>query len=372
MSHLSPFSPDYFTARRRFAESARAAGARVESVATGQTGPNGEVLSIEIARLGDVSASRVLVLSSGLHGVEGFFGSAVQLRVLQTLGSYGGAPRNTSIVLIHALDAYGFAHLRRFDENNVDLNRNFLLDGDAYHGCSPRYAELDGFLNPHYPPARWDAFRIRAYASVLRHGFNDLKAAVVGGQYEFARGLFFGGHAPSATRLLLEARLADWIGRAEQVLHLDFHTGLGRWGHYELLVEDCVDAHRRAQLGARFGEDRVRGTDVEGISYPVRGGLSAWCEALFPDRSYTVLCAEFGTYGPLTVLGAMRAENQAHHWGDPSAPSTKWAKSNLKEVFTPADPFWRQTAVDQAIGLVRRALPARIDLAAEAQREFGR
>jgi Protein of unknown function (DUF2817) len=372
MSNKDAFSPDYVTARARFMEAATRAGAQIESYPTGQDGPSGEALAIDVARLGDANASRALVVSSGLHGIEGFFGSAVQLRLFERLRSELEILATTNVVLIHALDPHGFAHLRRFDENNVDLNRNFLLDGQEYRGCPPRYAQLDAFLNPKRPPNRFSAFRARAYASILRYGFNDLKQAVAGGQFEFPRGLFFGGHGPAQLRGLLSARLPEWIGPAGHVVHLDYHTGLGRLGRYELLIDECVDAARRARLGAWFGEDRVRGTEITGLSYEVRGGLGAWCEALFPDRSYTLLCAEFGTYAPLTVLQALRAENQAHHWGNPRARSTRRVKRDLLEAFAPADPVWRMSAVEQGVVLVQRALRVQLDVAAPAQPEIGR
>ena len=58
-------------------------------------------------------------------------------------------------VLLHALNPYGFAWLRRVNEHNVDLNRNFLLPGEAYRGSPAGYAALDPLLNPKSPPARW-------------------------------------------------------------------------------------------------------------------------------------------------------------------------------------------------------------------------
>jgi hypothetical protein len=372
MSMSSPFSVDYFAARRRFLEEAGRAGAELESYCTTEAGPSGESLSIEVARLGEPNAARVVVVSSGLHGVEGFFGSAVQLELLRHLSDPAVVPEGTGVVFLHGLNPYGFAHLRRFDENNVDLNRNFVLEEKGYRGCPPRYAELNTLLNPQRPPDGWDAFRIRSLGAILRYGFMDLKQAVAGGQFEFPKGLFFGGSRPSHLRSFLSTRLPEWTGLAEQILHVDFHTGLGRWAGYELLLDSCVGPARHARLATWFGEDRVRGPDPSGIAYDVSGGLGEWCESQFSDRSYTLLCAEFGTYGPLTVLKALRAENQAHHWGDPRSPTTRWAKQSLKEVFTPASTEWRRACVTQGVGIVKRALHVRLEHPASAQPEIGR
>lgn len=347
MSGAGAFSTTYGEARARFRSAATAAGGRLEAHPIGDEG-----LTLDVARLGDPEPDRVVIASSGLHGVEGFFGSAVQVAWLE-----GGAelPRGTALILAHALNPHGFAHLRRFDADNVDLNRAFLLAGESHRGCPPHYAALDPLLNPAHAPSAFDPFLPRALAAIARHGFGPLKQAVAGGQYEYPRGLFFGGRGPSRLQPLLADRLPAWVGSAVEVVHLDFHTGLGRMGTAALLV-DALDPTCRARLVATFGPDLIREWSPGGIAYRTRGGLGTWCAALFPDRRYRVLCAEFGTYRPLTVLAALRAENQAHYWGERDAPATRAAKARLVEAFAPADRRWRNRVVARGVDLVRRAL----------------
>src|SRR5438105_11933974 len=143
---------DYGSARDRFRSAADGLGCERGAYAVTARGPGGEELTIDIARRGPESANRVLVVSSGLHGIEGFFGSAVQTGWLEA-GGADRLPTGTAVVLIHALNPYGFAHLRRADERNVDLNRNFLRPGEPYRGSPPLYARLDPILNPSGPPA---------------------------------------------------------------------------------------------------------------------------------------------------------------------------------------------------------------------------
>lgn len=89
--------------------------------------------------------------SSGVHGVEGYAGSAIQLNFLQSLLEkvMGDSwvywviycwDLNTqdsvsevlsddfAILVIHVVNPYGMSWWRRWNENNVDLNRN-LIDG---------------------------------------------------------------------------------------------------------------------------------------------------------------------------------------------------------------------------------------------------
>src|SRR5438128_1546746 len=114
------FSTDYFVARSRFREMAGRAGGTLESLTLGATGPGGQDLSIDIAWFGAPEPERILLHSSGLHGVEGFAGSAIQLQLLNLLPAI---PPDAALVLVHILNPYGMAWLRRVNEENVDLNR---------------------------------------------------------------------------------------------------------------------------------------------------------------------------------------------------------------------------------------------------------
>ena len=82
MSALAAFSSDYATARDRFRKAASRLGWRLEAHPVGASGPHGEELTIDVGS-STGNAERVLVVSSGIHGVEGFFGSAVQIALLE-------------------------------------------------------------------------------------------------------------------------------------------------------------------------------------------------------------------------------------------------------------------------------------------------
>ena len=125
MNPLDLFSPSYEVARRRFRDAARAAGTTVEQhrVDTGEAGVD---FTIDVATVGAREPSWAVVVSSGVHGVEGFFGSAIQLAWLSGQTAGEPPPGGGVVVLIHAVNPSGFARLRRTNEHNVDLNRNFL------------------------------------------------------------------------------------------------------------------------------------------------------------------------------------------------------------------------------------------------------
>jgi hypothetical protein len=349
------FPPDYLTSREQFREAAKRLGWSLHSQPIPCTGPGGEDLSIDAAISPNHNADRVLVVSSGLHGVEAPFGAAVQLAAMADWNNDIGPPAGVRCVFIHALNPYGFAWSRRFDADNIDPNRNFLLPGEAYSGSPNGYKDFDSLLNPKRPPSNWDLFPLRASWLLMRYGLPALKQALVVGQYEYPQGIFFGGHRPCATHVALRQCLPRWVGRARRVVHLDFHTGLGRYGSYKLLLDSPPEDGWPDRLDRWFGRGTYEEDNPNGVAYLPRGSFGPWCIAQRLADEYLYMVAEFGTYSSVWVMGGVRAENQAHHWGRPDGTNEKQAKARLKEVFCPADPAWRQRVLAQGLQLVRRA-----------------
>src|SRR5215470_4014730 len=153
---LNVYSSSYREARKLFRETASRLGASLEQhpVAAGREAD----LTIDVAVLGDAEPKWSLVVSSGLHGIEGFVGSAVQIAFLQAINLNDLVAERGQIVAIHALNPFGFHHFRRANEDNVDLNRNFLLDDELYEGTSEGYVRLGGLINPASAPGIMDHY----------------------------------------------------------------------------------------------------------------------------------------------------------------------------------------------------------------------
>ena len=359
MNPLDLFSPSYEVARRRFRDAARAAGATVERhrVDTGEAGAD---LTIDVAILGGRDPSWAVVVSSGVHGVEGFFGSAIQLAWLSGHTAAEPQPTDGAVVLIHAVNPSGFARLRRTNEHNVDLNRNFLDAADAYAGAPDGYETLDPFLNPASPPSPLEPFRLKALWHIRRHGLRALKDAVAGGQYRFPRGLFFGGHGPASSTRIVRHHLAGWIRGAPRAVHVDLHSGLGTHGRYRLLLEKAARPPDVAWYRDTFGSEVVE-VSGGGTAYTASGTLGGWSVTHLGDTRYRFVCAEVGTYAILRVLGSLRAENRAHFFGRPSSGAYERAKAELLECFCPRSDRWRELVVERGLAVIDRAVRSQGD-----------
>ena len=283
-----------------------------------------------------------------MHGVEAYTGSAVQLALLDAPPLPGP---EEAVILVHVLNPYGMAGLRRTNENNVDLNRNFLVNGAEWSGAPALYHVLDPLLNPKSAPAR-DGFPLRAAAVAMRYGFHRVKQAIAEGQYEYERGLFFGGRELQAGPRLFGAWLQEHIAYAAYVFALDLHTGLGRRGTDTVMLEAGASVTAPAALGNALGRNLIDPAKPS-VAYTVRGNLGSALPHLLPRARIDFALQEIGTWPPLKVLHALREENRWHFYGDGSL--THPAKLRLREALCPGTVDWRRKAVSRGMGLARAA-----------------
>jgi hypothetical protein len=330
------FSPDFSTARQRFREAVAARGGRLDSLRLAARGPRGEDLGIDIGWFGAADPRRVCVHSSGLHGVEGFAGSAIQLQWLEQ-----DAPAlraGDAIVLAHMLNPYGGAWLRRVNESNVDLNRNFGAAGTRDGEPDLAYSALDAILNPPSPP-RFDFFYARAAWLLFRHGMAKMRQTVIGGQTVNARGLFYAGNGPEAGPAAYQRYLEPRLANANRIVAIDVHTGLGRYGGDQLFVDAALSRPQAIATMRRWFGDRVQRSDDSRAAYRALGAQQEMYERLFARAEIHFATQEFGTLHTVRVLAALRAENRWHHYAGGAVDHV--SKHRLLAVFCPPDERWR-------------------------------
>ncbi|MBB4398515.1 DUF2817 domain-containing protein [Bradyrhizobium sp. ERR14] len=287
------FSDSYREARNKFLEVTP--GSRAYKCSS--TGPSGEELFTDVAYFGPTRAERLLVLISGTHGVEGYCGSAAQLLFLQAK-FHEVLPPSTALLVVHALNCYGFAWDRRVTAEGVDLNRNFIDFAEPLPQ-NPGYDELA----EHFVPVDISEEGVRRAEAALAayekaHGELAFRKAASSGQYTQPGGAFYGGTEPTEARRTLEQIAADFdVARRKRVLILDYHTGLGPYGHGELQCELSSGREGYERAATIFGASvtsPVLGTS-SAVSIP--GTQDAFWQRTLGDR-HTYVCPEFGTYQP--------------------------------------------------------------------------
>ena len=223
----------------------------------------------ETARSMNQQKRRLMIHMSGVHGVEGHAGSAIQCKFLDAVGEKKAhIPPGVSVVFVHILNPYGFKFQRRFNENNVDLNRNLIVfedlslrqpdeeapkadgemplhrhfvgidvhsttttnDGTIRRINSAIFDRLsfshrgkksyDTFSHLFNLPRIWRPllddlyFAFRAPLAILCYGFHRLKHAIVSAQYHKPDGIFYGGDRIEASHIALYQWLLQYTTNA--------------------------------------------------------------------------------------------------------------------------------------------------------------
>lgn len=351
MRSASYFANDYTQARAAFLRAASDAGAAIRSFRNDRcAGPDGGELYTDVATVGEAGPDAV-VLVSGTHGIEGFCGSAIQVGLLSEFLT-DQPPAGLTFVLVHALNPYGFAHERRVNEDNVDLNRNFVDHAAPPH--NPGYDELHAAL----VPAAWqgeprqeaDAFLATIAAD---RGVRYLQQAVTRGQYRHPDGLFYGGTEPVWSHRLLRSIVREQLTRCRRIAYIDLHTGLGPRGHGEPIFRGGADLSALPRARAWYGEALTMSEDGTSSSTPIIGNTASLvARELAPRTELTAITLEFGTIPGLRVLEALRADNwlrlqpaSADRTGADTASVDRalvaQIRHQMREAFAPSDCAWR-------------------------------
>jgi hypothetical protein len=296
------------------------------------------------------------VVSSGTHGVEGFAGSGIQARLLED-GIVARLPARVSLLMIHALNPYGMAHLRRVTEDNVDLNRNFR-DHTTPALENPHYERLAQVIAPRslsfWPEAvAWA--RLLWYR--LRAGRRAAQAAVSGGQYAHPDGLFYGGISVTWSNAQFRSILRRYLAGTARVVLVDIHTGLGPFGGAELILHVPADSPDYQRAVAIWGPDLVRTTATgQSVSAHVDASLKVAVPETVPDADVTAVTLELGTVPLMEAFKALRAENWLHHHGGRAHPLAPRIKACLLRAFHPDSSEWEGSVWTHGRAVVESAL----------------
>lgn len=305
------------------------------------------------------SDGKMLVFSTGEHGIEGYVGSAMLEYFAQHY-----LPRldaeTTGITLVHMINPWGMKYWRRTNPNNVDLNRNFVWEPSQLDpGFNPGYQLIRDDVAPQGPVSQlaWQKLGLlaRYLRAVLRMGKTDFWDAKILGQYSSQQGIHYGG-----TQVQEEVEQVKLIYRqafsgCRKLLHLDMHTGYGP--RYQMtLVNSVLEPRSSEQFRREIGYPLVAAMNPEEF-YEVRGDMIDYVYLLrekeFPEVELYATSFEFGTFGmshwgKLRSLLAMIQENQWFWYGAGSRQVEEGVRVEFLESFSPSEVRWREKAVADA------------------------
>lgn len=320
--------------------------------APGKT-PDGAPLYTQSAWLGPADAPAVAVLIGGTHGIEGYAGTGVQCDLWRLLASGQlTLPPGVALLAINGLNPWGYAWNRRCDGEGIDVNRNFV-DFDQPLPANPGYEELrEAFFLE-------DADESQRRLTIFRdtHGQRAYEIAVSGGQFTDPLGPFYGGTAKSHSRRVIETLMTDHSLDRRRLAVIDVHTGLGPYGHGEIICD-----HPAASPGAReaqrwYGPACTLSEQGESSSVPKLGLLDyAWHRIMGGDSCFVTL--EFGTLGTDSLFRVLLEENRG--WARTGLPEQQRLAlaTRMAAHFFPADALWRETVLFRARQVITQAFNA--------------
>jgi hypothetical protein len=341
------FSASYAGARVKFLEAAATAGLRIASHPHPLPGRDSETLAMDVAYDGPANADRLLIVSSACHGVEGFCGSGVQVAALHDAEWREKArAQGVAVLYIHALNPYGFSHIRRVTHENVDLNRNFH-DFSKPLPVNTAYRELQPLLLPaEWPPSPENQAATGAF--IATRGMPAFQAAVSGGQHEFPDGMFFGGTAPTWSNQTVRTVLRQHGQGVKKLAWIDLHTGLGPSGLGERIFAGRDDAATLARARAWWGEAVTSMYDGSSTSARLTGMMCLAAYDELPQAEYTAIALEYGTQPMPEVMHALRGDHWLHQHPEAPSEQVKQIKQLMLEAFYTDTDAWKGQIVSQA------------------------
>ncbi|MBB5705474.1 DUF2817 domain-containing protein [Sphingopyxis panaciterrulae] len=351
---------NYADARAAFLEAAKDRSASLsEHVLAGAKGALGETLTMDVAVVGDARAPKALLIVSGEHGLEGAPGSAAQREALLRLPA---PPADVKIVLAHALNPWGFSHRSRANEENIDVNRNFVDFSQPY-----QHSAAYDMVFPILCPEVWTddvAERTSEQSQRIQqeHGAGFLLTGVTGGQRQQPTGTNYGGLAASWTRRTLEAVVAEHLSGCEKVGYIDWHSGFGDYGELFFLCTHPAGSGGLEEAAKWWGRDAVtnNGAAFQGAD----GALPNWqgmfamaLPQLLPNAEVAGSVIEFGTFSNIEVRTAIMIDRFLRFGRENrSSASHEELRARMLNGFVPRDPAWEAKIVERSLVAHRKAL----------------
>ena len=316
--------------------------------------------------------TNLIILTTGVHGMEGYIGS-VMLDVFFDEIYPTIDTSKTGILVVANINPYGMKYMRRYNENNVDLNRNFIEDWTSFDtSVNKDYPKVDSFLQPTGKMGNAFWHEVGFYLSLAKEaiftGAGTISDALLTGQYEYPEGVYYGGSGDEKSTTYLKGVFADCLdGSYENLIHIDIHSGYGP--RYNMVIfNSAQDPTTEEEAKAMFGYDYIIATDSEDF-YPTFGDTTDYFYRLAnskgTDKELYSTCFEFGTIGDgfldsILSLKYTVDENRQHWYPTTNKITAEMVKENYYELFYPTEKEWREKTIVDFVDAMNGVLSAKL------------
>lgn len=329
-------------------------------------------LTTEYLQIGNKSAEKWLIISSGTYGLDYYIGSDIQTYITRMIGlNQIKLPDNISILIVHGINPWGAAWLRPSNINNVCLDYNFADElvkiqekefaDKSFKKLADIYKNCESVINTigwkwkiyyfaktlfYYAKYRPELF----YESAFTHQRDNLI------------GLHYGGLTKQKENIELGKKIHEIIPEDyKQVLHLDIQTSTQKNPRHYFGTEDKKSYEFFANM-KKFPVLNIRKHNIplQSIISGVKHGKENWFSAVFNI---------YGC-GRHKRLSALRDENIFHNvniwienWTRDEGslwPVDDYIESQYKKkllnCYYPTAWSWNQIAIDNSYNMFKEVL----------------
>lgn len=351
LQDLNVFPRSYNSAREKLKSLSQDLVQKVERQSfplAGITDIDTESLATDTLWIGSPTAENVVILISATHGIEGFVGAAVQIDYLQQLRQNAPPPSGTAILIIFALNPFGFAQYRRCDEMGIDLNRNFINFSQPLP-ANPGYVELQQAIyceDRLQRNAMFEQFQ-------EQEGQTAFEIAISGGQYTDQHGPFYGGQQPAHGNRVINQVIEDYRLNHRHLAVIDIHSGLGPYSHGELINDHPLNSPGFHVTNRWYGPSVTAPASGDSSSVKKAGLLDyRWHELMAERGSFITL--EFGSYRTQAMFEVILENHRSWKLADPEAINA--SAIAMQEHFCPRDNYWRELVLIKGRQVIQQAI----------------
>ncbi len=384
---------DFYKSRDRFISYASHLasthpGAKLDSIAVDSADtPDLSVTHLTLPATG--KAEKVITLTSGVHGPESPYGAmALESYMRNQLKDVDFS--NTTVVMVHGVNPWGWVNNYRADENNNDPNRNFkgfndsrsseslpLVRDAVTAGTGPSTSKLGSYLastggllmsilgrSAKVYGREFSEGNILGFKTALMEGIDNVTRGLAEGQNIDPRAPLFMGEEelPQIVKIRQDV-LKPAYKDAKYIFHGDFHTGLGKSGRlYYMGMSNQPKAEGKLLEGLKGSRVIYQPLaeqlyDTSGVDFTRNSHLVAPEGARVDTATLEVGGFDpdllpFGMDGDsilaqLRTAHRLRTRGQLHHYPDSVSQERSAEIHELyTDLFNPPDRKWRMGAFE--------------------------
>jgi hypothetical protein len=367
------FPKNYVESRQRFLEDARKTSPACQLGSWKIPSKVNADLTVDYAWLAPLKTPRkLLVLLSGIHGAETYAGSAILHLFMNEILPLANRD-HLGILMVHAMNPYGFKYHQRCTENHVNLNRNFSVSGELFKTKNPASQKMHDLFHMkemvRSPQGKLLQVLKRENEKIYFGDIlmDELIKSISPGQFERPEDVEYGGHSLEPQTKALMAHIQQLMPQFQDVIALDLHTGLGDRGRLHLLT-DGIENSFHSELANEILHTEAdkefyvfTPPETEGF-YAVHGATNS----LFGDlagqgQRVLAVTLEFGTLGhsleqQVQDLNNLLTEHQGQFYGYANDELKKQVRdSNFTRSYPDSD-SWRGDVLKASEGMLSRVI----------------